>query len=301
MIRILNLGAGVQSTTVYLLSHEGLIDPIDYAIFADTQEEPAAVYQHLAWLRTVPAPVPIILTGTVGRLGDHLITGRRSGRKDRLKKNGERFASIPAFTAEPPEIRLGPKVKEGRTRRQCTKEYKTEEVDRIIRYEILKLKPRQRMPKDVMIEQSFGISWDERIRAVRIESRFKELKWSMPRFPLIELRWTRQRCIEWLKSRVPHEVPRSACVFCPYKSPLEWERTKQNPDEWRRAVEIDAALRTEGSVSNRGMNKQLFLHRKCIPLELVDVEGEAAKERERKAEPLFDSLQFDCTSGMCGV
>ncbi len=34
---ILNLGAGVQSTTVYLLNHAGVIVPrFDYAIFADT-------------------------------------------------------------------------------------------------------------------------------------------------------------------------------------------------------------------------------------------------------------------------
>jgi hypothetical protein len=56
-MRILNLGAGVQSTTLFLMSHEGVIPPIDHAIFADTQEEPEAVYDHLAWLRTVPAPV----------------------------------------------------------------------------------------------------------------------------------------------------------------------------------------------------------------------------------------------------
>ena len=57
---MLNLGAGVQSTTVFLLSHEGRIPPIDHAIFADTQEEPAAVYQHLQWMRTIPAPVPVL-------------------------------------------------------------------------------------------------------------------------------------------------------------------------------------------------------------------------------------------------
>lgn len=50
-MRILNLGAGVQSTTIFLMAHEGELPMIDYAIFADTQEEPKAVYDHLAWLR----------------------------------------------------------------------------------------------------------------------------------------------------------------------------------------------------------------------------------------------------------
>lgn len=62
-IRLLNLGAGVQSTAVFLLAHEenpdlakalDAIAPaddtllIDHAIFADTQEEPRRVYDLIA-------------------------------------------------------------------------------------------------------------------------------------------------------------------------------------------------------------------------------------------------------------
>ena len=46
-------------------------------------------------------------------------------------------------------------------RRQCTAEYKIEVVNRTIRRELLGLKPRQRIPKDVLIHQYFGISTDE--------------------------------------------------------------------------------------------------------------------------------------------
>ena len=34
---ILNLGAGVQSTALYLMSIDGEVPKFDYAIFADTQ------------------------------------------------------------------------------------------------------------------------------------------------------------------------------------------------------------------------------------------------------------------------
>lgn len=45
---ILNLGAGVQSTALYLMFMRGELTPqIDAAIFADTQDEPKAVYRHL--------------------------------------------------------------------------------------------------------------------------------------------------------------------------------------------------------------------------------------------------------------
>ena len=51
MLRVLSLGAGVQSTTLALMAAHGEITPMpERAIFADTQAEPAAVYEHLRWL-----------------------------------------------------------------------------------------------------------------------------------------------------------------------------------------------------------------------------------------------------------
>ena len=41
MIEILNLGAGVQSSTVLLMSIHGELPHIDHAIFADTGWEPS--------------------------------------------------------------------------------------------------------------------------------------------------------------------------------------------------------------------------------------------------------------------
>jgi hypothetical protein len=300
MIRILNLGCGVQSTTLFLMAHEGVIPPLDHAIFADTQDEPEAVYQHLAWLRTVPAPVPIIHVGTVGRLGDDLIAGRNSDgnrRKQPGRDGTTRFASIPAFTIAPGD------QQEGRTRRQCTKEYKVEEIERIIRRDILGLRPRQRAPKEPVVEQLFGISWDERNRSISIRKRFERhgtpYGYSRPSFPLIEMRMSRWNCQDWLKSRVPHETPRSACVFCPFKSPEEWETTKKNPKDWKRAVEVDDGLRQLGSVANRGLVAELFVHRSCKPLPEVDIQSEADRARGRRSLPLFAALA--CEDGVCGV
>lgn len=331
-MRILNLGAGVQSTTIFLMAHEGVIPMIDHAIFADTQEEPEAVYQHLAWLRTVPEPVPLIHVGPAGRIGDDLMRGERSayvrsrnpGHKY-AKANSvipaftapdhARFAQIPAFTApgepiqevkdsliECPSVHKSKqrhKRKIGKLRRQCTKEYKLEVVERIIRREIMGLQSRQRMPKGTLITQLFGISLDERRRADRIRKRFEVIKWAQPAFPLIEMKMTRDDCKDWLKPRVPHETPRSACVFCPFKSAEEWLRTKQSPEEWARAVEVDAGLRVPGVIAQRGMNQPIYVHRSAIPLPMVDLEDELAKEKARKRRPLFEMLE--CGEGMCGV
>ena len=141
---VLNLGAGVQSTALFLLAREP--DPkvrFDLAIFADTGEEPSGVYTHLDYLRSLGSPE--IWVRSAGSLGNDLIHGRNS--------TGQRFASIPAFTQDTTG-------KVGIVRRQCTKEYKIEVVNKAIRRELLGLKPRQRIPKDTTIYQYFGISTD---------------------------------------------------------------------------------------------------------------------------------------------
>ena len=52
-MKIISLGAGVQSTTLALLAHHKEIEPPDYAVFADTGWEPEAVYKHLDWLEVI--------------------------------------------------------------------------------------------------------------------------------------------------------------------------------------------------------------------------------------------------------
>ena len=46
MLKILSLGAGVQSTTVALMSAYGEIEKLDACVFADTGWEPQPVYKH---------------------------------------------------------------------------------------------------------------------------------------------------------------------------------------------------------------------------------------------------------------
>lgn len=199
--RVLNLGAGVQSTTLYLMYLAGEITPgIECAIFADTGEEPQGVYEHLQWLAGLGGPP--ILTRSVGRLGDDLMRGRNS--------TGHRFASIPAFTAAEEGHQLGI------VRRQCTKEYKVEVIERCIRRELLGLKPRQRVPATTQVIQAYGISIDEAGRSVRIRERLQRRSWITPVFPLIERFMTRADCLTWLRRfGVPREVQKSACVFLP--------------------------------------------------------------------------------------
>jgi hypothetical protein len=56
-------------------------------------------------------------------------------------------------------------------------------------------------------------------------------------------------------------------------------------------VEIDHALRQPGVVVQRKPTQQLYLHRSCIPLDMVDLE---------RTPTLFRPMTNEC-QGMCGV
>ena len=120
-------------------------EPYDCAIFADTREEPRAVYDHLLRLKAMDT-VPI-LEGTIGKLGDHLIQG--------VNSTGQRYASVPVFIAD------SNGEKRGMAHRQCTSEYKVKVVERIIRRSIFGLPPGAAVPRDGKAIQVFGLSWDE--------------------------------------------------------------------------------------------------------------------------------------------
>lgn len=279
---ILSLGAGVQSTTLYLMFLRRQISvPLDAAIFADTQEEPAAVYEHLEWLQSLGGPP--ILTGTAGKLGDDLVEGT----------NGSgRFAAIPAFTTTGDGS-------VGRTKRQCSKDYKTEVIGKVIRRQVLGLEPRRPLPRGVTIHQYIGISLDEAGRAQRLKALLTETqKRTVPHFPLIDLFWTRNDCQNYLRRVAPERtVPRSACVMCPYRSDAEWAHLQAtDPAGFRRAVEIDHKLREPELLVNREMRQTMYLHRTCQPLDLVQFDTRP----KPKDLQLAMSFAAECM-GVCGV
>jgi hypothetical protein len=172
---ILNLGAGVQSTALYLMSarREFNIPWFDAAIFADTGEEPQDVYRHVEWLQSLKGP-EILVRSTGMRLGDDLVRGGSRG-----KRGTQGFASIPAFTIAKSTGKVG------KMKRQCTKEYKTEVIDKVIRQEIFGMKSRERIGWRFFAQQYLGLSAEETTR-VRNNLRQFHLrrKWTKAHFPL---------------------------------------------------------------------------------------------------------------------
>lgn len=84
-MRILNLGGGVQSTTLYLMALRGEIAPIECALFADLKEEPGSVYRHMEWLKSLNGPTIHVIDA--GSLGDDL----RQSQPTRPRSRGNRW------------------------------------------------------------------------------------------------------------------------------------------------------------------------------------------------------------------
>lgn len=236
-LRYLSLGAGVQSSTLLALSALGLygVPRVDVAIFADTQDEPKWVYEHLwqlaEWADTKGVRVDIV---TAGRLSEC------------------KWVYIPSYTLSDGKPSI--------TKRQCTHKYKIVPIVRRAR-QLLGINPRERKIKTMGLSVQ-GISYDELTRMKDSREKFIHIE-----YPLIRLGWTRHHCEEWWKANMPMPLPRkSACVYCPFRSNAEWRDIKEDSDAWALAVQYDSHIRSEKSP----LRKPTYLHRSLKPISDVD-------------------------------
>lgn len=210
-MRILSLGWGTQSVTLAAMSVLGEIEPIDFAIHADTTHERTATYafakRWTPWLEERGMRV-VTVQPKQARVLDLSITKIMS-------------IPIPAFTLSGNS--------HGQVQRQCTGDWKIAPIRRYI----------QSVRMGQPVEQWIGISLDEFQRM-----KPSDVKYITNRWPLVEKRMTRYDCQLWLE-RHGLEIPtRSACVFCPFHSRAEWRDIRDNaPDDWAKAVEVDSAIR----------------------------------------------------------
>jgi hypothetical protein len=131
-LRILSLGAGVQSSTLALMINKGEVPMVDAAIFADTGAEPKGVYDWLEWLT--------------------------------------KQLSYPVYIVSKGNLRDAETGKKGLLRRQCTADYKILPVNQKVR-ELLGLEKGEKRKKGTAVEMLMGISLDEvyRVKPNRIK------------------------------------------------------------------------------------------------------------------------------------
>lgn len=260
-LHVLSLGAGVQSSALALMAAKGEITPMpNFAVFADTQAEPESVYKWLNWLETqLPFPVYRVTKGDLSIEALKIHTS---------KKTGGTYLSnyIPAFV-----LKKGVSTP---VMRQCTSDFKIAPIQKFLK----------QYKKQTLI-QWLGISTDEAHR-----QKDSRVKWITNHYPLIENRISRGDCLRWMEENKFPTPPRSACIFCPFKSDSEWNllRTTE-PEEFNKAVRFDYAIR-EAQIKQESLKHAPYLHRSLKPLDKIQF-------RHENQRNLFGN---EC-EGMCGI
>ena len=271
---VISLGAGVQSSTMALMASRGelLGIEVDFAIFADTQDESKKVYDWLDWLeKQLSFPVYRV---TKGKLSEHVL-------RMRTKKNGAVYSKsdVPFYT-------LSKDGSEGMIPfRTCTADFKIQPILKELRSRC-GIKRGQNVPT---VTSLIGISYDEMQRMKNSRE-----KWVVNRWPLVEMKMRRWDCIEWMRNNGYPEPPRSSCVYCPFHSNKEWRRLQtEEPEEFSKAVQFEKDLQF-AKANNDEFKSIPFLHNSRKPLDQIDFRSDV-----ERGQGLFD-FGDEC-DGMCGV
>ena len=263
-LTIISLGAGVQSSTMALMSAKGDLPKVDACIFADTMYENSSSYKYLKYLEALlPFPIYKVSKGNI--------------KEDMLKARGTtNFVVAPFYTQE---TITG---KKGMIMRQCTNDYKIQPIKQKIR-ELCGVGFHKKFPKDKYVESWIGISKDEIGRMK--PSRYPYI---LNRHPLIEANMSRQDCINWMKKNNFITPEKSACICCPFHDDNYWKNLKKKyPNEFADAVALDKEIRT----ISKNKNIKNYTHRSCKPLDEVDFD---------KEDNQLDMFENEC-EGVCMI
>lgn len=227
---VLSLGWGIQSFTLAAMVALGELDKIDVAIHSDTRHEKSSTYEFAA--RWTPWLVS------------------RGVRVETVSAANTNFFDMPRLCSlgTPPLYSLDANGNRGQLNRSCTNRWKITPMRRWI----------QSYRNKASVTQLIGISLDEFHRM-----RSSDVKYITHRYPLVELRMTRQDCIVWLERHWLEVPPKSSCVFCPFHRRAAWHELKDNPADWEKSVLVDNAIRTAREPY------RMYLHSDCIPLESI--------------------------------
>jgi len=276
---VMSFGAGVQSTTLAYLAmrcDDRLLSVTSRVpglyVFADTGDEPRAVYSHFETMR--------LLIESSGSQLDAVSRGQGLAEhvEEKILAGKGGISSPPMWVATDDGGDSLP------LRRGCTQDFKSKPIDK-------HLKAAFGVPRgykgEALLEQWLGISADESSRM-----RDSREQWRRFRYPLIEMGWKRSHCIDFLDS-IGVSAPRSACVFCPFHNRQEWKALMADPVERKRIVAFERMARKGWSEKGAfGTRTEPFLHRSRVPIDEVDFDAGQLT--------LYSMWENEC-EGMCGV
>lgn len=264
-LRTFSFGGGVQSTAALVLAARGEIDFPTFLfsnVGADS-ENPATIEYVEAYSKPFAKAH-----------GIELIELQRTNR------DGEVITILDAINRDDKGIPIPLRGMNGAPvfKRNCTVDYK-------IRV-IAKWHRQHGASKDNPAVTGLGISYDE---IERMRTRRDDIKHEILEYPLIDLRLTRRDCMKIIQEAGLPVPPKSSCFFCPFHSPNEWKRMRQQePELFAQSIEIERAIGEK--LKRIGHKRGAYLTRFAKPLD----------------EAIGNQLMFaedddSCESGYCMV
>ena len=230
-VELLSFGAGPPSVALLILNAVGLVKPrAEVVVFADTGGEKQGTYDRLGAFEDFASEFDlpwIEVRSPDGPLEDYV---------------REKSVPIPIHT----ENGLG--------HRQCTDKWKIRPIE---------VAMRERFPGRPLITQ-LALTHD--FKDI-IRMRPPRVKKNQNRWPLVELGFTRQDCLNLILEHNLPIPPHSACYFCPLQSHQRWSvLASESPGEFDKAVDLDGFLRERAKATGKG---PLWLHYRKRPLKVL--------------------------------
>lgn len=249
--RVFSFGGGRQSMAVLVAQSLGLLPyTFDYFVFANVgakAEKPAT----LRYLNEVAKPY-------AERHGIKLIETERINRQGKPVDLYE--YTMAADKSVPIPVYMAGGAPGNRT---CTTDWKIKVIDRWVKG----------MASGLRVEIGLGISLDEveRMKVSQWSDRQagKEGRplgyWKRPVYPLIDLRWFVNDCVNLIESAGLPLPVKSSCWFCPFQSRSQWvDMRRSDPDLFDRALGLEARINQTREHLGRD---SVYLHRALQPLD----------------------------------
>lgn len=263
-------GGGVQSTAIAHLVLSGKLPKPALWLFADTGDEPRAVYRHVEeWgNRITDAGMDFAVVRRKGpSLSAHVLERGRAGLGG---------ISMPPFYVDRVES-------PGRmpARRGCTRDFKARVLDKEGRARL-----HVRRGGGLQVVKWIGFSIDE---ATRMKP--SDASWYANVHPLIDLGIRRTDCHRLL-AEAGLNAPRSACKYCPHHSDAHWLWMRENePEEFEQSAVFEDAIRS------------IWLERGLAGIDTIPSlhpSGEPLRKVRFDQLSLLDGFAGNC-AGVCGV
>jgi len=263
-LRTFSYGGGVQSTAALVLAAQGAIDfPIFlFCNVGDDSEHPAT----LAYVENVAKPYARAQKIELIELRHMRKDGTEQTLYQRMTKDGSKSVDIPAYM-------FPSGMPSGRT---CTQEFKINQINRWLKENgVVKTAP-ARMGLDISIDEYQRMKTDDPAYPL-----------IQKEYPLINLRLSRQDCMNVIERAGLAVPPKSACWFCPYHRIKDWQTMKRTtPALFDRAIKLEQSLLSQRA---RLGKEPIFLTSKLRPLDSVI--GDQSD--------MFDDVDDACESGYC--